>query len=58
LGNSPLNPSGSRLDGRGVGYMDVREALLPYRTATKTLLPIFDLEKNISYFKILISLTN
>jgi hypothetical protein len=30
---------------RGVGYMDVEEALLPYRNAAETLLPIFDLEK-------------
>jgi hypothetical protein len=30
---------------RGVGYMDVVEALLPYRNATKTFLPIFHLEK-------------
>jgi hypothetical protein len=28
---------------RGVGYMDVVEALLPYRNATKTFLTIFDL---------------
>jgi hypothetical protein len=30
---------------RGVGYMDVEEALLPYRNATKTFLSIFNLEK-------------
>jgi hypothetical protein len=29
----------------GVRYMDVVEALLPYRNATKTFLPIFDLVK-------------
>jgi hypothetical protein len=28
-----------------VGYMDVVEPFLPYRNATKTFLPIFDLEK-------------
>jgi hypothetical protein len=41
---------------RGIGNMDVVEALLPYRNATKIFLSIFDLEKNISYFKILINL--
>jgi hypothetical protein len=30
---------------RGIGYMDVVEALLPYRNATKIFLPIFDFEK-------------
>jgi hypothetical protein len=30
---------------RGVGYMNVVEALLPYGNATKTFQPIFDLEK-------------
>jgi hypothetical protein len=30
---------------RCVGYMDVVEALLPYRNATKIFLPLFDLEK-------------
>jgi hypothetical protein len=30
---------------RGLGYMDVVEALLPYRNTAKTFLPIFDLEK-------------
>jgi hypothetical protein len=29
----------------GVGYMDVVEALLPYKNATKIFLPIFDFEK-------------
>jgi hypothetical protein len=29
----------------GVGYMDVVEALLPYRNATKIVLLLFDLEK-------------
>jgi hypothetical protein len=36
--------------------MDVVESLLPYRNATKILLLIFDSEKNISYFKVLINL--
>jgi hypothetical protein len=38
---------------RGVGYMDVVEALLPYRNATNIFLQI---SKNVSYFKILINL--
>jgi hypothetical protein len=33
------------LDSRGVGYMDVAYALLPYRNATKIFVAIFDLEK-------------
>jgi hypothetical protein len=39
-----LNPPPSIIN-RGVGYMDVVGALLPYRNATKIFLPIFDLEK-------------
>jgi hypothetical protein len=42
------------LDGvRGVGYMDVVEALLPYRNSTNILLQI---SNKFSYFKILINL--
>jgi hypothetical protein len=37
--------SSRRASWMGVGYMDVVEALLPYRNATKIVLPIFDLEK-------------
>jgi hypothetical protein len=37
---------------RGVGYMDVVEALLPYRNATNIFLQI---SNNFSYFKILIN---
>jgi hypothetical protein len=36
--------------------MDVVEALLHYKNATKIFLPIFDFEKNISYLKKLITL--
>jgi hypothetical protein len=36
--------------------MDVVQALICYRNEIKTFLPIFDLKKNISYFKILINL--
>jgi hypothetical protein len=38
---------------RGIGYMDVVEALLPYRNATNIFLQI---SKKFSYFKILINL--
>jgi hypothetical protein len=37
---------------RGIGYMDVVEALLPYRNATNIFLQI---SKKFSYFKILIN---
>jgi hypothetical protein len=40
---------------RGVGYMDVVEALLLYKNVTKIFLPISEFQ-TISYFKILINL--
>jgi hypothetical protein len=47
----PTRPSVQHI--RGLGYMDVVEALLPYRNATNIFMQI---SKKISYFKILINL--
>jgi hypothetical protein len=42
--NQPRGRFNNKMDARGVGYMDVVEALLPYRNATNIFLQISNLK--------------